>query len=87
MRSQLTTLLTVGFLSVGTSGALALSGADFGLSSIRRPRQLRRIPTRNASRIDSPGVSATGVNPPGANPPSCQPHRWHFPKPHNSVRG
>jgi hypothetical protein len=34
MRSRLTTLLTIGFLSVGTAGALALSGgAGFGLGS------------------------------------------------------
>jgi hypothetical protein len=34
MRSRLTTLLTIGFLSVGSAGALALSGgAGFGLGS------------------------------------------------------
>ncbi len=68
MRSQLTTLLTVGLLSVGTSGALALSGADFGLSGVRHSASFAQY------RPETPPVSIPPVSaPPVSTPPAPTP--------------
>lgn len=64
MRSHLTTLLTVGFLSVGTSGALALSGADFGLSGHRHSASFAQY------RPETPPVSIPPVSAPPASTPT-----------------
>ncbi len=64
MRSQLTTLLTVGFLSVGTGGALALSGAGFGLSGHRQSASFAQY------RPETPPVSIPPVSGPPASTPT-----------------
>jgi hypothetical protein len=71
MRSRLTTLLTVGFLSVGTAGALALSGgADLGLGGhdgrSASFSQYRPVETP-APPVSAPPVSAPPVLAPPAS--------------------
>lgn len=76
MRSQLTTLLTVGFLSVGTSGALALSGADLGLSghhSASFAQYRPETPPVSVPPVSGPPASTPTVpTPPVALPPASQ---------------
>src|ERR1700691_3700076 len=79
MRSQLTTLLTIGFLSVGTSGALALSGADFGLSGYRQSASFAQYrpetPPVSIPPVSGPPASTPTVpTPPVALPPASQFH-------------
>jgi hypothetical protein len=80
MRSRLTTLLTVGFVIVGTGAALALSGgASFGLgghgarsasvSQYRPPFETPPVPTKG------PPVSTPPVQtPPVPTPPASKSH-------------
>jgi hypothetical protein len=65
MRSHLTTLLTVGFLSVGTAGALALSGGqNFGLGG-------HNARSASASQYGGPPFPTPPVTtpPPATTPP------------------
>jgi hypothetical protein len=65
MRSHLTTLLTVGFLSVGTAGALALGGGhNFGLGG-------RNARSASASQYGGPPFQTPPVTvaPPVSTPP------------------
>lgn len=78
MRSRLTTLLMVGFLSVGTSGALALSGADFGLSGYRQSASFAQYRPSETPPVSIPPVSGppastpTVPTPPVPLPPASQ---------------
>jgi hypothetical protein len=65
MRSRLTTVLTISFLSLGTGGALALSGGhDFGLGG-------HNAQSASASQYGGPPVTTPPVTPPG--PPVTTP--------------
>jgi hypothetical protein len=68
MRSHLTTLLTVGFLSVGTAGALALSGGhNFGLGG-------HNARSASASQYGGPPFETPPVTtPPVTGPPVTTP--------------
>lgn len=68
MRSHLTTLLTVGFLAVGTGGALALSGGHyFGLGG-------HGSPSASASQYGGPPFPVPPVTaPPVSGPPVSTP--------------
>jgi hypothetical protein len=61
MRSHLITLLTVGFLSVSTGGALALSGADFGLSGHSGSASFAQYRLPETPPISTPPVSVPPV--------------------------
>ncbi len=70
MRSHLITLLTVGFLSVSTGGALALSGADLGLSGHRRSASFAQYRLPETPPVSTPPVSGPSVStPPVPTPP------------------
>jgi hypothetical protein len=68
MRSHLTTLLTVGFLSVGAAGALALSGGhEFGLAG-------HNARSASASQYGGPPFPTPPVTaPPVSGPPVSTP--------------
>lgn len=86
MRSRVTTLLTIGFLAVGTGGALALSGGGGGLglggdhagsasyNQYRPPCDRRDRDKRHCRPKCPPGqeLSGYGCKPPP--PPPCRPH-------------
>lgn len=81
MRSHLTTLLTVGFLSVsiGTSGALALSGADFGLSGHRHSASFAQYRPSETPPVSTPPVSGPPAStPPVPTPPVALPPASQF---------
>ncbi len=63
MRSRLTTILTIAFLSVGTGGALALSGGqDFGLGG-------NNAHSASASQYGGPPFPTPPVTTPPVTPP------------------
>jgi hypothetical protein len=75
MRSRLTTVLTIAFLSLGTGGALAMvGGVDFGLGgdhgSSASFSQYRTGPPAGVPPVQVPPPQAS--NPPGTGPPASK---------------